>query len=261
MLVSKILLKAERKRFVEGLDKEVIVQKFEEHLVSDTHKDFHTQFGLIKKDFFKESAGSKIRVGNQEFSLLDPSFIDLYRRIERLAQIIPLKDVASIIANTGLNKDSFVVDAGSGSGGFSLFAAGIVKNVVTYDIKVEHVGIVRKNIDFLGLKNIVVKVGDIYDSGSVDERGVDVFVLDVPEPKRGLGTAGKILKVGGFLVVYSPCIPPLQEFVDELRKSDKFLFLRAIEVFERDWEFEGRKVRPKSQQIGHSGFLAFVRKI
>jgi tRNA (adenine57-N1/adenine58-N1)-methyltransferase len=260
-MVSKILFKAERKRFVEGLDREVIVQKYEEHLISNIDKDFHTQFGMIKKDFFKEAPGSKTKVGNQEYLLLDPSFIDLYKRIDRLAQIIPLKDVASIISNTGMNKESFVVDAGSGSGGFSLFAASIAKNVVTYDVKEEHSEIVRKNIDFLGLKNIVVKVGNIYDSDNIDERDVDVFVLDVPEPKNGVRTAEKILKVGGFLVVYSPCIPPMQEFVDELRKSDKFLFLRVIEILERDWEFDGRKVRPRSQQIGHSGFLAFVRRI
>jgi len=260
-MVSKILLKAERKRFVEELDREVIVQKYEEHLISNIDKDFHTQFGMIKKDFFKEAPGSKTKVGNQEYLLLDPSFVDLYRRIDRLAQIIPLKDVASIISNTGLNKDSFVVDAGSGSGGFSLFAAAIAKNVVTYDIKEEHAEIVKKNIGFLGLKNISAKVGDIYDSATISECDVDVFVLDVPEPRKGIKTAEKILKVGGFLVVYSPCIPPLQEFVDELRKNEGFLFLRAIEILERDWEFDGRKVRPRSQQIGHSGFLCFVRRI
>lgn len=260
-MVSKILLKPERKSFVEGLNREVIVQKFEEHLISNVDKDFHTQFGMIKKDFLKEKAGSKTKVGSQEFVLLDPSFIDVYRRIERLAQIIPLKDVASIISNTGINKDSFVVDAGSGSGGFSLFAASIAKNVVSYDIKEEHVNIVRKNIEFLGLKNISANVGNIYDAASIDAVDVDVFVLDVPEPKMGVKTADKILKVGGFLVVYSPCIPPMQEFVDELRKSENFLFLRVIEILERDWEFDGRKVRPRSQQIGHSGFLAFARKI
>ena len=260
-MCAKILFKAERKRFVEGLNKEVIVQKYEEHLISNTDKDFHTQFGMVKKEFFNEAPGSKTKVGSQEYSLLDPSFIDLYRRIDRLAQIIPLKDVASIIANTGINKESFVVDAGSGSGGFSLFAAAIAKNVVTYDIKEEHTSIVKKNIGFLGLKNIVAKVGNIYDADSVEESDVDVFVLDVPEPRNGIKTAEKILKVGGFLVVYSPCVPPMQEFADELRRSDKFLFLRAIEILERDWEFNGRKVRPKSQQIGHSGFLAFARRI
>lgn len=257
----KILLKKERKEFVKELNREVVVQRPEKHFVIDTSKDYHTKYGVIKKDFFKKKEGSKTKLGNQEFVLLNPSFIDFYRRIERLAQIIPLKDIGSIISFIGIGKGSIVVDSGSGSGGLSLFLATIAKKVMTYDIKKENTELVNKNIKFLGLKNITAKTADIYRAADVKDKNVDVFTLDVPEPWRAIKTAEKILKTGGFLVNYSPCIPPLEEFIYELRKNPDFLYIKTIEIIERDWEFNGRIVRPKSQQIGHSGFLTFIRKI
>jgi len=255
----KLLIKKERRKFLEDFGREVIVQKPEKHLIKDTSKDFHTQFGVIKKEFFSEGDGAKFAVGNQEYNLLSPSFIDLYLEISRLAQIIPLKDIGPIITLTGLNKDSIVLDAGSGSGGLSLFLAAICKKVVTYDIKEQNVDLVRKNIKYLGLNNIESNLGDIY---KIDPDGkFDLFTLDVPEPWKAVETADKALKVGGFLVCYSPCIPPLSEFIEAIKKKENFTVLKTIEILERDWEFEGRKIRPKSQQIGHSGFLCFVRKI
>ena len=40
-----------------------------------------------------------------------------------------------------------------------------------------------------------------------------------------------------------------------------FYYKTIIEMIERKWDVYGRKVRPKSAGIGHSGFLTFVRRI
>ncbi|MBW2992696.1 methyltransferase domain-containing protein [Candidatus Woesearchaeota archaeon] len=257
----KLLIKKERKKYLADFDRDVTVQKKETHLVKDTIKDFHTQFGVVEGRFFSSEDGAKVKVGNQEYSLLSPGFIDLYLNINRLAQIIPLKDIGSIITFTGLNKESRVIDAGSGSGGLALFLAGIAKEVKTYDVKDENIELVKKNIDFLGLKNIDIENKDIYDSSEIDDKEMDVFTLDVPEPWKAVDTAEKVLKIGGFLVCYSPCVPPLSEFLEAVSKKECFNIMKTIEIIERDWEFDSRKVRPKSSQIGHSGFLSFVRKI
>ncbi len=261
MPIKKILIKKERKEFVKDLKREVIVQRPEKHFITDTNKEYHTKYGIIKKEFLKKKPGSKTKLGNQEFSILNPSFIDIYRRIERSAQIIPLKDIGSIITFTGITKDSTIVDSGSGSGGLSLFLANIAKKVTTYDIKKENTELVQKNIKFLDLKNITAKTADIYRDKDIKDKNIDILTLDVPEPWRAIKTAEKILKVGGFIAMYSPCIPPLQEFIHEIRKNNNFMYIKTIEIIERDWEFNGRIIRPKSQQIGHSGFLTFVRKI
>jgi len=89
----------------------------------------------------------------------------------------------------------------------------------------------------------------------------DAMTIDIPDPWAALDTAFASLKVGGILVAYSPTVPQVMDFSTAVRKHPGFLFLRTIEIIEREWESEERKVRPLTQQIGHSGFLSFARKV
>lgn len=226
-------------------------------LVKDASKDFHTQFGFIKKADFKKS---KVKTNTgKELSLFDANFIDLYKRIKRSAQLIPLKDLGSIIAQTGINKSSVVVDAGAGSGGLGCFLAHLAKKVITYDIREDFIEVVEQNKKFLGLKNLIIKKKNIYEG--IDEKNIDLITLDLPEPWKALDAAAKALKHGGFVMSYSPSIPQASDFVEAVQRHDAFIHLKAIEIIEREWEFEDRKIRPKSQPIGHSGFLSFARRV
>ena len=236
------------------------MSKDDKFLVKDTSKDYHTKYGFFKKEDLKAKAGSKV-ISNtkKEFTVFDPYFIDLYRKIKRDAQIIPLKDIGLIVSETGINGNSKVVDAGSGSGALCCFLANISKEVVTYEIREDFIEIVKKNIDYLGLKNVKIKNKNIYEG--VDEKNIDLIVLDLPEPWKAIGSAKKALKAGGFLVSYSPSIPQTADFVNEINNDKDFVHVKTSEIIERNWEIDGRKVRPRSQQIGHSGFISFVRRI
>lgn len=226
--------------------------------VKDLNNDFHSKYGFFKKEDIKKGKNIKSNLKN-EFSVFDPSFIDVYRRIKRGAQIIPLKDIGLIVAETCVNSKSKVVDAGSGSGAIACFLANLVKEVVTYEIREDFIEIVKNNIKFLNLKNIKIKNKDIYKK--IDEKDVDLVLLDLPEPWKALKSADKALKIGGFLVSYSPTIPQVMDFVNAVRKNKNFAYLKTSEIIEREWEVEERKVRPRSQAIGHSGFISFVRRI
>ena len=228
-------------------------------LVKDTSKDMHTQFGYFKKADLKAKSGRIKTNTGKEFAIFDAYFIDLHKKIKRDAQIIPLKDIGLIVSETGVNKKSKVVDAGSGSGALACFLANIAKEVTTYEIREDFIEIVKNNIKFLNLKNVKIKNKNVYDG--IDEKNVDLVTLDLPEPWKALESAEKALKPGGFLVSYSPTIPQVMDFVNEVRKNDNFAYLKTSEIIEREWEVEERKVRPRSQAIGHSGFLSFVRKI
>lgn len=236
------------------------MSKNDKFLVKDTSKDYHTKYGFFKKEDLKAKAGSKV-ISNtkKEFTVFDPYFIDLYRKIKRDAQIIPLKDIGLIVSETGINGNSKVVDAGSGSGALCCFLANIAKEVVTYEIREDFIEIVKKNIDYLGLKNVKIKNKNIYEG--VNEKNIDLIVLDLPEPWKAIGSAKKALKAGGFLVSYSPTIPQSADFVNEINNDKDFVHVKTSEIIERNWEIDGRKVRPLSQQIGHSGFISFVRRI
>ena len=223
----------------------------------DLDKDVHTQYGFIKAgDLKKDKASTNT---GKELHIFDPSFIDSYRKIKRGAQIVSLKDIGFIISETGIDKNSKVVDAGAGSGALSLFLAHLVKDVTTYEIREDFMKIVKGNIDFLKLKNIKIKDKDIYEG--ISEKNVDLITLDVPEPWKVLEHASKALKPGGFLISYSPSVPQVEDFVNAAIKMDDFVVLKTVEIIEREWEVEERRVRPKSKGIGHTGFLSVVRRI
>lgn len=238
----------------------VLINKYDKFLIKDLNKDFHTKYGFFKKEDLKKKTGSKL-VSNtkKEFTVFDPYFIDLYKKIKRDAQIIPLKDIGLIVAETGINSSSEVIDAGSGSGALCCFLANIVKEVTTYEIREDFIKIVKHNIDFLSLKNVKIKNKDIYEG--IDEKNIDLVVLDLPEPWKAIESAKKALKIGGFLVSYSPSVPQTADFVNEINKNESFVHVKTSEIIEREWEINGRKVRPRSQQIGHSGFISFARRI
>ena len=244
-----------------SIKKVLITRQGRKFYVKDLGQDLHTQYGYVKKEELKKAKeGDLIKSNtNKEFFIFNPSFIDLYRKIKRDAQIIPLKDIGLIIAETGINKSSKVLDAGSGSGALACFLAGIAKEVVTYEIREDFIEIVKSNIEFLKLKNIKIKNKNIYNE--IDDKNIDVVILDLPEPWNAIENCAKALNPGGFLVSYSPSVPQVADFVNALRKNERFVYLKSIEITEREWEVEERKVRPKSKGLGHSGFLSFARKV
>ena len=244
-----------------AIKKILITRQGKKFYTKDLGQDLHTQYGYVKKEELKKAKeGSLLKSNtNKEFFVFNPYFIDLYRKIKRDAQIIPLKDIGLIIAETGINKESKILDAGSGSGALACFLAGIAKEVVTYEIREDFIEIVKSNIDFLGFKNIKIKNKNIYNE--IDDKNIDVLILDLPEPWNALESCSKALKFGGFLVSYSPSVPQVADFVNAVRKHESFVYLKTIEIIEREWEVEERKVRPKSSGLGHSGFLSFARKV
>ena len=243
------------------IKKVLITKQGKKFYARDLNQDLHTQYGFIKKeDLTKAKEGDLLKSNtNREFFIFNPSFIDLYRKIKRDAQIIPLKDIGLIIAETGINRESRILDAGSGSGALACFLASIAKEVTTYEIREDFIEIVKSNIEFLGLKNIKIKNKDIYKD--IYDKNIDVIILDVPEPWNALENCAKALKAGGFLVSYSPSIPQVTDFVNAARKNESFIYLKSVELVEREWEVEEGRVRPKSKGIGHSGFLSFARKV
>ncbi len=229
--------------------------------VRSLSNDYHCQYGMVKKEELKKikiSGSVKTNTG-VVLSAFKPSFIDAYMKIKRAPQIIPLKDIAAIVAETGIGKESTVVDAGSGSGALALFLANIAKKVVSYEMRDDFAAVAKENVSLMQLKNITIKNKDVYSG--IDEKNVDVVTLDLPEPWKAIEHAAKALKAGGFIVSYSPTTPQVSDFLSAAAKNKSLLHIKTIEIIQREWEFNDRIVRPKSQPIGHSGFLVFVRKI
>ena len=137
------------------------------------------------------------------------------------------------------------------------FLANIAKKVVSYEIRDDFAKIVEENKKLLNLKNLTIIKHDV--TKGIKEKNVDVVIFDLPSPWDGLDAAYAALRPGGFLVSYSPTIPQVADFVN-IAVEKGWHVVKTSEIIEREWEVTGRKVRPMSQQIGHSGFLSFLRK-
>ncbi len=240
-------------------DKMLISQLGRSFLIPDVDKDFHCQDGMIKSAELKKAKDGAVLKTNMgvEFTLVSASFKDKFSKIKRGPQIINLKDIGAIIAFTGINKDSFIVDAGGGSGALCCFLAGIAKKVVTYDNDDRSIEKIKENKKRLDVK-LTVKKGDVYEK--LPEKNVDVITLDLPDTSLALENVKKSLKPGGYCVSYSPHITQSSAFVNKAIELG-FSHIRTFELIERDWQVEGRKARPDFKALGHTGFLSIVRKL
>jgi tRNA (adenine57-N1/adenine58-N1)-methyltransferase len=255
---AKILVRKGKKQYFEDLDREVTVVKEKQFYVDDFSKDFSTPYGTIKKADLKKTGIVKSSQ-SKEFNIFDASFIDNYKRIRRLPQIIPLKDIGHIISSTGAGPGSVVVEGGTGSGALAIMLARHCRKVYSYETEKKHLDIARENVKLLGIKNLVLKNKSMYSR--IDEKNADLVCLDLPEPWKAVEPASKALKPGGFIVSYSPTITQTADFVNALLGRKDFVHIKTVEVIERGWEVEKRKVRPRSKSNIHSGFITLGRRI
>ena len=233
-------------------------QTGKKYLVKDVQEDFHTFSGTISRKDLKSSQKIVVSTTGKKFLQFTPTFPDLWEQLQRGPQMILQKDIGLIMAKTGINGSSLVVDAGGGSGSLCLALANIAKKVIVYERNPEHYHILAKNLALSGLKNIELHQEDIYDG--VAAKNVDVITLDLPEPWKVLGLTEKALTPGGHMVVYLPNLTQVKMFTDAVRKSS-ITIIETIELLERKWKIEGEVMRPEFQMLGHTGFLTFCRKL
>ena len=244
-----------------ALEKVLVSKRLQkEYFIRKIEQDYHCADGFVQRDMLQLQDGSIVTTNTgKEFNLLTSTFIDRYKRIKRLAQIIPRKDIGIILSETGVGKKSIVADMGAGSGALALMLAQFVKKVFTYDIREDHLELVRKNSVMLGIKNIIPMLHDVYTG--IPAKMVDLITLDLPEPWKMLEHIEKCLVIGHFAVSYSPTIPQVMDFVAAVQKNNSFMHEKTVEVMLREWEVDERKVRPRSTMMGHSGFLTIIRRI
>ncbi|MBD3303827.1 methyltransferase domain-containing protein [Candidatus Woesearchaeota archaeon] len=258
--MHKILISRGKKEYIPELEREVTTRKALRYYVTDLNKDFHTKYGIISKKDLKKKDGSTIKTDrDKEFSIFTSQFADDFRKLRRAPQTVIPKDFGMIIAETGLGKNDTVVDAGTGAGALACALANVCKKVITYETREDHIEVAKENIKFLGIKNITIKNKDI--TKGITEKNIDLITLDLPEPWQAIKAVQKALKIGGWLVAYTPTTTQASQFVEEIRKNESFLFDNTTEIIRRKWIIEGKRVRPQSAEIGHTAFLTFTRRI
>ena len=225
--------------------------------VKDLNDSFHTSSGVISSKDLKSNKTIVESNKGKKFFLIEPTFVDFWENLKRGPQVMIQKDIGMILAKTGVNGKSKVVDAGGGSGSLCLSLANVCKEVTVYEINPEHYSVILKNVKQFGMKNVVLKQGNVYNG--IKEKNVDLITLDLPEPWKVIEHASESLKSGGHLVVYLPNINQVKMFIDSTRRTN-INVIETIELIERKWKIEDRVMRPEFDMLGHTGFLTFCRK-
>lgn len=256
-IMAKIIVTKGLKAEVDGKERTII--KSQLFYVENINKDFHTKNGFIKAKDLKKKNGSIIKTSKGlEFSIFTSTFIDDYKRLKRGAQIIMNKEIGMILAETGIDKTSTVIEAGTGSGALTCALARHCKKIYSYDIIEEHLELGKENARKLGIKNIIFTNKDVSES---KQKNADAIILDVPDAVRLLPMIRKTLKIGRYIVFYSPTVIPMQNFANAINHSEDFILEKNLELIQRNWKVREKSVRPENTLASHTGFLSFARKI
>jgi tRNA (adenine57-N1/adenine58-N1)-methyltransferase catalytic subunit len=220
--------------------------------------DLHTEHGLVTEKDVQTKSKVQFHKG-KDFIVFPASFLDNMEKIKRGPQIMTPKDIGEIITRTGMNKESKVLEVGSGSGALTSFMARIVKQVVSYEIRKDHEKIVEKNLKDLEITNVKLVNADA--SEIIKEKNFDIATIDIAEPWTAINNIEKALNSGGYIVSYSPSISQVENLIKEVNKNSNLRVLKTLETIERPWDINGRVVRPEFRIMGHTAFLTFIRKI
>lgn len=219
--------------------------------------------GVLDGDALCSSShGDVIRAGGKEFTVLQASVKDLLGMMERRAQIMIPKDSFLIPLHLDISCGSTVIEGGVGSGALTLVLLKTVApsgKVFSYETREDHAALARRNVAMSEHSSCWdLEVGDVCSAKL--EQGVDAAMLDIPNPWDALDNVGRSLRPGGHVGCYVPNANQLSEAVGRMRE----LGLKEIisfETLQREMVVHDGGVRPSFDMLGHTGYLAFARKM
>ena len=223
---------------------------------------FQTQYGQIAyDDLFGLPWGSHVKTHiGKNFLLLQPSLHDILLNVRRGGTIMYPKDMGFILINMNIVQGMHVIEAGSGSGAFTIALASTVGpegHVYSYDSRDDMQTLARKNVDKLGLgERVTFTCQDI--AYGFNESGVDALFLDLPNPEDYIQQVRQALKPGGFFGSLLPTTNQIERLLETLQAFN-FSFLEVCEIILRYYKPVPARLRPDDRLTAHTGFLVFGR--
>lgn len=217
--------------------------------------------GAISRDrIVGRMPGDRLMVGSRELVMLRPDILDILENLERGAQIILPRDSAFITMFLGLSSGCTVIEGGAGSGGLTLALLNSVAptgRVRTYEVRKEHLDLTMANVKMAGLEGLwEPRVGDVRKDP--DDRSVDAFVLDIPDPESAVMTASSCLRTGGRFCAFVPTMNQVERTVSALDLAG-FTEPKAFENIQRQLSVKTGAVRPSTDMLGHTGYIILAR--
>lgn len=228
--------------------------QFQYHLGGVAHDEI---IGSSDGTTLKTSTGSQLK-------LLRPRLADYILKMPRGAQVVYPKDIGPILMWADIAVGMTVLEAGTGSGALTtalVRAVGPSGRVVTVERREDHQKTAVKTIRrWFGEipENLDMRIGDVEEA--IAEVAPERIVLDLPEPWHAVPLAAEHQPGGAVFAAYIPTIPQVQQLVETLDESGRFVETEVFETLHRTWNVSGRSVRPDHQMIGHTGFVVVSRR-
>ncbi|MEC4672774.1 MAG: tRNA (adenine-N1)-methyltransferase [Nitrospirota bacterium] len=231
----------------------------------------HSGETIPHDDIIGKPDGTFVRLSRgRKMMVLSPTLAEYTLKMPRGAQVLYPKDLAMITMWADVYPGAKVFEAGVGSGALTLAllrAVGEQGRVVSYEIRDDFAKTAMKNIErYLGaVSQFQLIQRDAYEGIECHVDGnppsYDRVVLDLPEPWRVVEHAERVLRLGGIYLSFVPTIPQVMQTVEALTRSGGFTFVQTFETLFRDWNIQGRSVRPDLRMVAHSGFITVARRV
>ncbi len=183
---------------------------------------------------------------------------DVQSNLKRGPQIVLPKDIAWMIYKSGLATGGTVVEAGCGSAALTLALAQAVApngKVITFENNLRHFKIAEKNLEMSPWKDLVeIRSSELEDK--TKEIETDAIVLDLPNPNEIIEWSKRSLRIGGFMLSYVPTVNQVENLLVSLEGWKE---IEIVEVIQRGWQSKSSALRPKTNMLGHTGFIISAR--
>lgn len=225
---------------------------------------FETNRGYVPHDDIIGKTYGDVVYTNRDFPflILSPSTYDLIQSTRRITQIIYPKDACYIVFRLDLCSGKRVIEAGTGSGAFTVVLAKTVMpdgRVFSYEVREDMIEYATRTMRDAGVFDLVeIKKRDIADG--FDEENVDAVFLDLKTPWSYLSQAYSALKPGGH---FGCVVPTTNQVIELLRamREHKFGDIEVEELILRRFKVVAERFRPEDRMIAHTAYLVFARKL
>lgn len=202
----------------------------------------------------------------ERFTVHGPTLEDYVLNMPREATPAYPKDAATMAFLLDLAPGMRVLEAGSGSGGLTLYLARAVGpggQVLSYESRPRHLERARRNLAvFEDWGNVTWLEADLGAVDKLVDDSLDGIALDLMEPWTVLRAVTPALKPDRFLVTYLPNITQVTALLEHVQNTElPYLHERTVEVQHREWDIRPPVAHPKFQQVGHTAFLTQLRRL
>eukprot|EP00026_Physarum_polycephalum_P008445 Phypoly_transcript_08531.p1 GENE.Phypoly_transcript_08531~~Phypoly_transcript_08531.p1 ORF type:complete len:382 (+),score=91.86 Phypoly_transcript_08531:360-1505(+) len=209
---------------------------------------YNCRFGHFHHaDLIGVEYGSKVFSKNKSgFMYALPVTAELWTNyLRHRTQILYSVDIAMVAYRLELKSGSIVIESGTGSGSLTTTLARTVSpngHVYTFEFHAPRAEAAREDFAMTGLSGAVTvtnrdacKEGFLLPEKGLTLGTADGVFLDLPSPWEAIPHAKEVLKEGGMICSFSPCIEQVQKATDAMTKL-QFIDIQTIECLLRPYD-------------------------